>query len=81
MLGLFPDVEYEDGNIDLRPGDLLVAFTDGVTEARNAERRGVRGRAVEGFTAGGGGASAEEISSTLADGSGSGLPGRSSMTM
>jgi sigma-B regulation protein RsbU (phosphoserine phosphatase) len=36
VLGLFPDVAYDEGEIDLRPGDLLVAFTDGVTEARNA---------------------------------------------
>ena len=33
------------------PGDLLVAFTDGVTEARNARRRGVRGREAEGSPA------------------------------
>jgi predicted permease len=37
VLGLFPDVQYEDGEIDLRAGDLLVAYTDGVTEARNAD--------------------------------------------
>ena len=37
VLGLFPDVPYEDAEIDLRPGDLLVAFTDGVTEARRTD--------------------------------------------
>ena len=37
VLGLFPEVDYEDAHVDLRPGDLLVAFTDGVTEAVNAE--------------------------------------------
>jgi phosphoserine phosphatase RsbU/P len=35
VLGLFPHMQYENGHIDLCPGDLLVAFTDGVTEARN----------------------------------------------
>ena len=36
VLGLFPDVEYDDGEAELRPGDLFVVFTDGVTEARSA---------------------------------------------
>jgi len=36
VLGLFPEVEYEGSHIDLCPGDLVVAFTDGVTEALNA---------------------------------------------
>jgi predicted permease len=36
VIGLFPDVDYEDGEVELRPGDLLVVFTDGVPEARNA---------------------------------------------
>ena len=35
VLGLFPEVHYEEADIDLCPGDLLVAFTDGVTEALN----------------------------------------------
>jgi sigma-B regulation protein RsbU (phosphoserine phosphatase) len=27
---------YEEATVDLQPGDVLVAFTDGVTEAMNA---------------------------------------------
>jgi predicted permease len=37
VIGLLPDLEYEEGSVDLQPGDLLVMFTDGVTEALNAE--------------------------------------------
>jgi putative ABC transport system permease protein len=33
VLGLLPQVSYEETTVDLRPGDVLVAFTDGVTEA------------------------------------------------
>jgi phosphoserine phosphatase RsbU/P len=32
-LGLFPDWKYERGEVQLTPGDRLVLFTDGVTEA------------------------------------------------
>lgn len=39
VLGIFPDSPYLQGDIDLRRGDCLVLFTDGVTEARNAEGR------------------------------------------
>ena len=35
MLGLFPDADYEAGEVPLLPGDVLVAFTDGVSEALN----------------------------------------------
>ena len=35
VLGLFPEVSYEEAAVDLRPGDVLAAFTDGVTEALN----------------------------------------------
>jgi predicted permease len=37
VLGLFPDLPYEEAAVDIRPGDVLVAFTDGVSEARNAD--------------------------------------------
>ncbi len=39
VLGIFPEGRYTQGEIDLRPGDCLVLFTDGVTEARNASGR------------------------------------------
>jgi len=34
-VGMFPGVQYEQQSLCLEPGDLLVAFTDGVTEAPN----------------------------------------------
>ncbi|HME13049.1 MAG TPA: PP2C family protein-serine/threonine phosphatase [Candidatus Acidoferrum sp.] len=36
IVGLFPGVEYECGTVELRPGDVLVACTDGITEAMDA---------------------------------------------
>jgi predicted permease len=35
VLGLFPQMSYEEATVDLQSGDVLVAFTDGVTEALN----------------------------------------------
>lgn len=35
IVGMFPDSEYQEQRIDIRPGDLLLAFTDGVTDAMN----------------------------------------------
>jgi phosphoserine phosphatase RsbU/P len=34
-LGIFPDSQYSEAAIQLRPGDLLLAYTDGVVESRN----------------------------------------------
>jgi PAS domain S-box-containing protein len=34
LLGVEPEVRIEDREVDLRPGDALVLYTDGVTEAR-----------------------------------------------
>lgn len=36
VLGIFPDRRYQQEEIELRAGDCLVLYTDGVTEARNA---------------------------------------------
>ena len=38
VLGAFKDVAFEQGAIQLDPADLLVVFTDGVTEAMSADR-------------------------------------------
>ncbi|HET7217009.1 MAG TPA: ADOP family duplicated permease [Vicinamibacterales bacterium] len=35
VIGLFPQMTYQEGSVDLQSGDVLVAFTDGVTEALN----------------------------------------------
>ncbi|HUU13912.1 MAG TPA: SpoIIE family protein phosphatase [Terriglobia bacterium] len=35
VVGLFSPVTYEEGEIELEPGDLLLAFTDGLTEPEN----------------------------------------------
>ena len=35
VVGLFPDVEYERGSLQMNPGDILVLSTDGITEACN----------------------------------------------
>jgi sigma-B regulation protein RsbU (phosphoserine phosphatase) len=35
VIGLIDGLSYEEGDIALEPGDVLVAFTDGVPEAQN----------------------------------------------
>ncbi len=35
VVGAFPFAEYGESRIDLQPGDLLVCFTDGITEPEN----------------------------------------------
>ena len=36
-VGLMPDITFQSQEIQLEPGDLLVGYTDGVTEARSPE--------------------------------------------
>jgi len=38
-LGVLPDYEYRNNELALEPGDLLVMYTDGLTEARDADDR------------------------------------------
>jgi serine phosphatase RsbU (regulator of sigma subunit) len=39
LLGLFDPITVDESTIRLRPGDLLLAYTDGVTDARNPAGR------------------------------------------
>lgn len=36
-VGMFPEWDYEESAIQLHPGDVVVAYTDGATEAMNVE--------------------------------------------
>jgi phosphoserine phosphatase RsbU/P len=35
MVGAFPFAKYEESKLELRSGDLLVCYTDGITEPEN----------------------------------------------
>ena len=37
VVGLFPGIDYQVASAHLEPGDILFAFTDGVTDAQNPE--------------------------------------------
>ena len=37
-LGIMPDLDYQSSSITIGPGESLIAFTDGITEAMSAER-------------------------------------------
>jgi serine phosphatase RsbU (regulator of sigma subunit) len=37
MLGALQEAEYNTGSVRLNPGDMLLAYSDGVTECRNSE--------------------------------------------
>jgi serine phosphatase RsbU (regulator of sigma subunit)/pSer/pThr/pTyr-binding forkhead associated (FHA) protein len=46
LLGLFPKAEYRNQSLTLVPGDALVLFTDGVTEAENLAGEEYGARAI-----------------------------------
>lgn len=67
VLGIFDDVIYEDRFRRFEPGDLLILYTDGVTEARDGtgtffEEQGIR-RSVEGVN----GMPAQQIAQRIAE--------------
>ncbi|HUB27022.1 MAG TPA: SpoIIE family protein phosphatase [Tepidisphaeraceae bacterium] len=63
VLGINPEETYKQNMIDLRSGDLLLLYTDGLTDAMNFEKRTYgRQRLIEAFKeAGRDGASAETV--------------------
>lgn len=47
IVGMFPDSEYQEQRIDLRGGDLMLAFTDGVTDAMNPNQEAFGGERLK----------------------------------
>jgi phosphoserine phosphatase RsbU/P len=67
-VGMFPGAEYESSRVKLEPGDYLVIYTDGVSEATNVraemfEEARLR-RIMEAFA----GQTVEELAQTIRDG-------------
>ena len=58
-LGVLTDVEYPEGEITLAPGDTVVLYTDGVTEAMNEAKEEFGMERLQALFAGGGPQSAE----------------------
>ena len=38
VIGLLPDAEFEQSNLTIQPGDILLAFTDGISESMTADQ-------------------------------------------
>jgi predicted permease len=68
VLGLFPSMAYDEARVDLLPGDLVVAFTDGVTEAVNAADEEFGEDRLKRLLAESVGQTAQEVSTRLAAG-------------
>jgi sigma-B regulation protein RsbU (phosphoserine phosphatase) len=66
-LGLFPAGQYEEAETELRSGDLLVAFTDGVSEALNTEGEEFGEERLKHLLRRAAGLPAERISTMLAE--------------
>jgi len=47
ILGMMPDAPYATETVNLEPGDCLVLFTDGVSEAMNAEEEEFEEKRIE----------------------------------
>jgi serine phosphatase RsbU (regulator of sigma subunit) len=50
-LGMFEEAKYDTNRIRLEPGDVLVMYTDGITEAENAAGRAFEESGLEGVIA------------------------------
>lgn len=66
LLGMFPSIRLEERAIQLAPGDALVMFTDGVTEARSASGEFFGDERLQAVTRANAQASAEQIAAAIA---------------
>ncbi len=85
VVGLMPDAEFTQNSVTLRPGDTFVGFTDGISEAMNAEdEEWGEARLEEVFRAAGGELGATHLIERIlerADGFVAGAPQYDDMTL
>jgi serine phosphatase RsbU (regulator of sigma subunit) len=67
VLGLFPAMAYDEASVPLCPGDVLVAYTDGVPEAQNEQGEEFGEDRVKALLRDAAGRSADEIASGFAE--------------
>lgn len=67
VLGVFEHIELEEREIDVAPGDVLVFYTDGVTEAMNSDGQQFGGERLRTTVAAIPDASAQQILSAVVD--------------
>ena len=65
VLGVFPAWIYEDSTVELRAGDRLLLFTDGITEASDADGREFEETSIATFAKANSTLSAKELNSRL----------------
>jgi sigma-B regulation protein RsbU (phosphoserine phosphatase) len=65
VLGVFPDWSYEDSTAELRPGDRLLLFTDGITEASDADGKEFEEAGIAAFAQANHALSARELNNRL----------------
>ena len=61
MVGIFPDATYEEEEIQLEPGDLVVLYSDGVTEAEKSENEQYEEERLKACLAGAHGQAAADV--------------------
>jgi len=65
VLGVFPAWSYEDSTVELRPGDRLLLFTDGITEASDADGKEFDDAGISAFAQANHTLSARELNNRL----------------
>jgi serine phosphatase RsbU (regulator of sigma subunit) len=67
LLGALDGIELEEREIHLEPGDLLVFYTDGISEALNSEREFFGEERLEAVLAAAAGGSAQQVLQAIVD--------------
>ena len=65
VLGLIPDIDVNDRAVDLMPGEVMVLYTDGVTEARGPDGKLFGGWKLRNLLSQCGGMNADEIAEKI----------------